>query len=60
LQAGIILGGVTILAILSWYFIPEDKWLRHSHVKAMLDAADHDVGDVVGSPTVRPADEVRA
>jgi len=41
--AGIIFGGVTIIAILSWYFIPEDKWLRTSHINAILDSADHQV-----------------
>ncbi|KAF8306255.1 amino acid transporter [Clavulina sp. PMI_390] len=35
--AGIILAGVTIIALLSWWFIPEDRWLKSAHIKAILE-----------------------
>lgn len=38
--AGVILGAVTILGVLSWYFVPESKWLRNSLVEQTLRAAD--------------------
>lgn len=40
MQAGVILGGVTIIAVFSWYFIPEDKWLRQTHIKAILESTE--------------------
>ncbi len=35
-----ILGTVTICGILSWYFIPEDKWLRREQIMQQLRVAD--------------------
>lgn len=42
-QAGVILGAVTIFGILSWYFIPEHKWLRRQQVIRALNATDQSV-----------------
>ncbi|KAG8773930.1 hypothetical protein FRC12_002229 [Ceratobasidium sp. 428] len=39
--AGVILGSVTIFGILSWWFTPEEKWLRTSQAKQVYDGADH-------------------
>ncbi|KAK7682739.1 hypothetical protein QCA50_014122 [Cerrena zonata] len=41
--AGVILGAVTIFGILSWYFIPEHKWLRREQVIRALNVADQPV-----------------
>ncbi|KAF7364598.1 Gamma-aminobutyric acid transporter [Mycena venus] len=38
--ACVIFGSVTIFGIASWYFTPEDKWLRRELVLQALDAAD--------------------
>jgi len=38
--AGVILGAVTIFAILSWYFVSEDKWLRRDHLLQGLQTVD--------------------
>ncbi|KAI8984932.1 hypothetical protein BD414DRAFT_523018 [Trametes punicea] len=38
--ACVILGAVTIFGILSWYFIPEDKWLRREQIIQQLRVAD--------------------
>ena len=35
-----IFGAVTFFGVLSWYFTPEDKWLRREHVLQSLKAAD--------------------
>ncbi|OCH85527.1 hypothetical protein OBBRIDRAFT_858802 [Obba rivulosa] len=35
-----IFGSVTIFGIVSWYFYPEDKWLRREQVLQALHAAD--------------------
>ncbi|KAF9649609.1 amino acid transporter [Thelephora ganbajun] len=40
--AGVILGAVTIFAILSWWFIPEDKWLPREQVVKVLNTADEE------------------
>lgn len=39
-QAGVILGAVTIFGILSWYLIPEQKWLRREQVLRALNVSD--------------------
>ncbi|KAJ7621866.1 gamma-aminobutyric acid transporter [Mycena polygramma] len=39
-QAPVIFGAVTIFGVVSWYFTPEDKWLRRELVLQALDAAD--------------------
>jgi len=38
--AGVILGAITIFAILSWWFIPADNWLPKEQVMRVLDIAD--------------------
>ncbi|KIY53882.1 gamma-aminobutyric acid transporter [Fistulina hepatica ATCC 64428] len=38
----VIFGGVTIFGVMSWYFTPEDKWLRREHVLQALEAADEE------------------
>lgn len=38
--ACVIFGAVTIFGVLSWYFTPEDKWLRREHVLQSMKAAD--------------------
>ncbi|EJF63115.1 amino acid transporter [Dichomitus squalens LYAD-421 SS1] len=38
--ACVILGSVTIFGILSWYFVPEEKWLRRDQVLHQLKVAD--------------------
>lgn len=35
-----IFGSVTIFGILSWYFVPEGKWLRREQVLQALHAGD--------------------
>lgn len=40
LQACVIFGAVTIFGIVSWYFTPEEKWLRREQVLHVLHAAD--------------------
>ncbi|KAG8756992.1 hypothetical protein FRC11_004878 [Ceratobasidium sp. 423] len=42
--AGVILGSVTIFGVLSWYFTPEEKWLRTSQAKQVYAGADGMVG----------------
>jgi len=40
--ACVIFGSVTIFAILSWYFIPPNKWLRQAQIEgAMCTAEGH-------------------
>ncbi|KAJ7638435.1 amino acid transporter [Roridomyces roridus] len=41
--ASVIFGAVTIFGIASWYFTPEDKWLRPGTVQEELRSADGDV-----------------
>ncbi|THH19670.1 hypothetical protein EUX98_g8725 [Antrodiella citrinella] len=38
--APVILGVVTIFGVLSWYFVPQSKWLRESLVEYTFRAAD--------------------
>ncbi|KAI0676694.1 hypothetical protein C8Q78DRAFT_1141729 [Trametes maxima] len=38
--ACVILGAATIMGVLSWYFIPEDKWLRRDQIIQQLRVAD--------------------
>jgi hypothetical protein len=46
-----IFGSVSIFAILSWYFIPPDKWLRQEQIERALRTAEGHP-DVVEPPTV--------
>lgn len=38
--AGVILGAITIFAILSWWFVPEEKWLTREQVLRAMKSAD--------------------
>ena len=38
-QAPVILGVVTIFGVMSWYFVPEDKWLRREQILQQLKVA---------------------
>ncbi|KAI9572429.1 hypothetical protein HD554DRAFT_2015076 [Boletus coccyginus] len=38
--AVVIFGTVSIFAVLSWYFTPEDKWLRRDQVLKAIEATD--------------------
>ena len=50
IQAPVILGAVTIFGVLSWYLIPEHKWLRRSLVEQQLLTANE--VPVAGASTV--------
>lgn len=39
-QASVILGAVTIFAIISYVITPEEKWLPHETIVKALQAAD--------------------
>ena len=39
-QAVVIFGAITIFALLSWYFIPEDNWLRREQVLKAMGTLD--------------------
>jgi translation initiation factor 5B len=41
-QAGVILGSITIFAILSWWFVPGDKWLTREQVVKAMNSADEE------------------
>ncbi|KAI0070310.1 hypothetical protein K474DRAFT_1713450 [Panus rudis PR-1116 ss-1] len=47
--ACVILGAVTIFGILSWWFVPEDKWLRREQIVQALVVADEFVPPQSGS-----------
>jgi len=38
--AGVIFGGVTIIAVACWWFTPDDRWLRHEHIKEIWDTTE--------------------
>ncbi|KAF9779457.1 amino acid transporter [Thelephora terrestris] len=40
--AGVILGSITIFAILSWWFVPGDKWLTREQVVKAMNSADEE------------------
>ncbi|KAJ7512465.1 amino acid transporter [Mycena galericulata] len=44
--APVIFGAVTVFGVASWYFTPEDKWLRRELVLQALHAADGDQASV--------------
>ncbi|KAI0276900.1 amino acid transporter [Russula aff. rugulosa BPL654] len=50
-----IFGAVSIFAILSWYFIPPDKWLRQEQIERALHSAEGHP-DAVEPPTVLQGD----
>lgn len=53
-----IFGSVTIFGILSWYFIPEEKWLRREQILRALEVADEP--QQAGSSSVEgPSDGAR-
>jgi len=37
-DAPIIMAGVTIFALLSWWFTPEEAWLSKKHISNFLEA----------------------
>ncbi len=37
IDAPVIMGIVTIFAILSWWFAPEDAWLSKQHITQILE-----------------------
>ncbi|KAJ8595056.1 hypothetical protein M405DRAFT_728704 [Rhizopogon salebrosus TDB-379] len=37
----VIFGAISIFAFLSWYFTPEDKWLRKDQILKALETVDH-------------------
>ena len=41
-QAGVILGAITIFAILSWWFIPAESWLPREQVMRALNTSDEE------------------
>jgi hypothetical protein len=45
-QASVIFGSVTIFGILTWYFTPENEWLRQEHVIQALRTADEPATDM--------------
>ena len=52
-----ILGAVTIFGIASWYFIPEDKWLRREQILRQMQVADEPLGEEsTGSTSVPEPD----
>ncbi|KAI0959235.1 hypothetical protein AcW1_004115 [Taiwanofungus camphoratus] len=56
--ACVIFGSVTIFGILSWYFIPEEKWLRREQILRALEVADEP--QQAGSSSVEgPSDGAR-
>ena len=38
--APVILGSVTIFAVLTWYFTPANKWLRQEQIENAMRAAE--------------------
>lgn len=43
------MAGVTIFAILSWWFTPEDNWLSKKHISHFLEA-DGSAEAITGDP----------
>jgi len=37
----VIFGSISIFAFLSWYFTPEEKWLRQEQILKVLETVDH-------------------
>lgn len=50
--APVIMGIVTIFAVLSWWFIPAEKWLPSKRIQETLDAGEVD-NEGIGSPAHR-------
>jgi len=40
--ACVIFGAITLFGVLTWYFTPEEKWLRREHVIQAIQAADQE------------------
>ena len=51
-QAPVIFGAVTVFGILSWWFIPESKWLRRDIVLKGLQEAHGDTAVHSGENTI--------
>jgi hypothetical protein len=39
--APVIMAGTTILALLSWWFVPAERWLPSQRIQQTLDADKH-------------------
>lgn len=49
----VIFGSVTIMGMVSWWVVPEDRWLSRRAVNRVLDAAEGkltDADDTPGTP----------
>jgi hypothetical protein len=46
-----IFGSVSVFAVLSWYFIPPNKWLRQEQIERALHTAEGHP-DAVETPTI--------
>jgi len=42
--SSVIFGAVTIFALLSWWFVPEDKWLRQEQIERVMHIAEGELG----------------
>lgn len=40
LKTGVVFGIITIIGLLSWVLIPEEKWMRSERIMAMYEAVD--------------------
>lgn len=40
MQAIVIFAGISVFALLTWYFTPEDKWLRREQILKALEMSD--------------------
>jgi hypothetical protein len=47
-DAPIIMAGVTIFAILSWWFTPADAWLSKKHISHFLEGDSSGGEDIAG------------
>lgn len=47
-DAPIIMAGVTIFAVFSWLFTPEEAWLSKKHISHFLEAGKREGEEVVG------------
>jgi len=59
-QACVIFCAATVFAILSWWYIPEDKWLRRANVERNFKYADGiDTGSATPSEPVQVVGEAK-
>jgi hypothetical protein len=55
-DAPIIMAGVTIFAVLSWWFTPADAWLSKNHISRFLEADASAGEETIGDPKDNAAD----